>query len=98
MRIGIEKVRTNLKTNQPEGIEGWRLNNRHVLRSLYCWPCDIRAGTRPDVRHAFSYSLPDRLQNIRVVKRLQESKGITAADEDCLCITDGLLGISSCVD
>src|SRR5258705_13807284 len=91
-------MRTNLKRNQAQSIEGWRLNNRHVFGCLDGWTSDIRAGTRPDVGHAFCYSPSDCLQNIRVVERLQQSKSITAANEDCLCTVHGSWCISCCVD
>src|SRR5882724_9545175 len=60
VRIGIEKVRTDLKGNEPESIEGRRLNDRHVLCGLDSWTCDIRACARPNVRHPLHYPATDR--------------------------------------
>ncbi len=91
-------MRTDLKVDQTQGVERRRLDNRHILRRFQRGPRDNRTGARSQVRHSFRHAASDRLQQIKVVKRFQQSKGIAAADEEEFGLCDSPLKVSGFVD
>src|SRR5215472_8114362 len=82
-------MRANLKRDDPEGSERWRLYYRHILGCLDGGSGYIRPGARSDVRHAGIHSLPNRVKNAKIVKRFQQTKGVAAANKDDFGIIHG---------
>src|SRR5438309_2115488 len=81
--VGIEVVRIDLEWDEAEGVEGRRLDDRHVVRRPDRRRGDVRSRARADVRQrAGTDAEADRVEKRELVHRLQQPERIPAADEE----------------
>src|SRR5262245_44483553 len=86
-------MRTDLKRHQSERIERARLDNWHVLRGFDGRPSDIGARATANVRRAAFHFLANRVHQVEVLQRLQQTECITATNEDRIRLLYGLVRI-----
>src|SRR5262245_23779302 len=96
--IRVLKVWTDLKRHEPERIERAWLNNRHVFGGFDRQASDVGASATADVRRAASYFAANRVQQLEILQRLQQTKRIAATDEDRTCLLNRYVWIGYCMD
>src|SRR5262245_31647236 len=104
--ISVLKVWTDLKRHKPERIERARLNNRHVFGGFDRRPSDVGTGATADVRRAVFYFTANRVQQVEILQRLQQTKRIATTNENRIRLLNrfvwigyrmcGLDGIAHC--
>jgi hypothetical protein len=75
-------MRVDLEMKKIEGVEIFRLNNRHVIGSANGGTGHIGSGTPAYVWLSGFYSLPDNLQQLVFLYQMQELPGISSPDND----------------
>src|SRR3954447_16522045 len=82
MRIDVEVVRIDLEVDEAEGGKRRRLDDRHVVRGLHRRCGDHRPRARSEVGETGANALADRVEEIAIVERLEQTERIAAADEN----------------
>src|SRR5262249_46066942 len=81
-------MRTDLKVNEMKRVKRRRLNHGHVLGRLQRWARDNRTGARPDEWHPVINAPADHSQQVMVIERFQQAKGVSPANEQGLCVLE----------
>src|SRR5262249_47252114 len=90
-------MRTDLKRHQSQRIERARLDNWHVLGGFDRRASDVGTGATADVRRAASYFAANRVQQIEILQRLQQTKCIAATNEDRIRLLNCFVWIGYCM-
>jgi hypothetical protein len=91
IRVRIEIVRTDLKWYQAKRFERARLNDWHVLRRFDRRSGDIRTSAAADVRRSGAYFPANNFDEIKILKSLEQTKGVASADKNCVGFFDSFL-------
>src|ERR1041385_6603510 len=83
-RVRIEIVRADLKIHQMKGVKGRRLDDRHVFCRLQRWASHYRAGAGPNEGHSLANALTNDGQQVKVIERFEQPKGVSPTNEDGL--------------
>ena len=84
IRVGIEIMRIDLESNQAESGQGRRLDNRHIVGCPNRRASHIGTGAASHVRRSFRDSLSDAIQQIVLIKRLEQPEAVSPAHENSL--------------
>ena len=96
--IRIEVMRVNLEWHQSQTLEGGRIDDRHVVRRHDRWTGDVRACAGTHVRHTRQSTPANRLDELQVPQRLQQSERVATADKDPFSAFNGLDRVVGLVD
>lgn len=100
MGIGLQIMWIYVEWNEGEGLEAWRMHDRHVVGGMYGAGGHIGAGTTAHIgeallQHQFAY----QLHQLQLIQLLEQHKRVAAAHENCLCLAQCLprigLGVQS---
>src|SRR5258708_2748189 len=91
IRIGIEEVTVELEGDESEGVERERLNDGHVVRRTDGRRGDDAAGAGAGVRQSGADAVPQRLEQLALLQRLEQPEGVASADEHPLGVVELLV-------
>src|SRR5262245_2763933 len=95
---GVRVVRVYLEWDEAERVQGWWLNNGHIVSRFNRGAGDIRAGAPTDIGHAGSDALTNDVIYTRAVEAAKEIEGITTSDGYCFCAFDRGDSVSCCME
>src|SRR5437867_5348131 len=81
-RIRIQVVRVDVEGDQDQRVETRGLYNWHVVGGLDGDAGDVGPRAGPDVGNSLLHAVADRAEKILLVESVQESEGVSSADED----------------
>src|SRR5215470_6626328 len=91
--IWVLKMWTDLERHESKRIERAWLNDRHVFGGFDRRPSDVGAGATADVRRAAFYFAANRVQQVEILQRLQQTKRIATANENRIRLIDRFVWI-----
>lgn len=93
-RLRIQIVRIDVEGNEGECLKARRIGHRHVVGGVNGSSCHICARTAAHVRQStLEHQFPNRIEQLHLVERTQQHKGVAAAHKDGLCLPQCLLAI-----
>uniref|UniRef100_A0A1B0CDZ4 Uncharacterized protein n=1 Tax=Lutzomyia longipalpis TaxID=7200 RepID=A0A1B0CDZ4_LUTLO len=91
---GVQVVGINVEWHKGESIECGRVDDGHVVGCLYAHGGNIRSSTTAHVDSLTAEdALPDGLNELSFVQKLQQEETIPTSDVDCIGFANSLHGI-----